>query len=820
MYRFAHPLIWIAPLALGFFAACGGDDDTPPPPPSGTKPTIETLTADPAAGMIGGKTTLSWTTKNAERVRVLKGTTELFMSSEMVASGSAQVDLTEASNVFTLEASKGSDVVTKSITVMATGTGADPVISSFNVSPRTWGGAMQSVMIVWQTQNAAMVKLQANGTDVSAFPGGAMGTFTMTIMDTTTFKLIASGNGKMVERMVTSERFGTEMEPNDSQAQAQPLALQNGMGMAEGSLNPEGDEDWYAIVVPEGGNIIARTASPGGDCDIDTVLTLYGPSGEGLGDNDDVNYQQMQVCSEINAVFDEFARSLAAGTYYLVVRGYEDDQGNSVTGDYVLNVEVRAPGCGNEIREPAQNEQCDDGNMAAMDGCSATCQAEIAGMLRGPPASQTFSGMLGQSASSWIELTLTATSWVRAETFVPMSPGCMGPDNDTVLLIYDSSFEVIFGQDDIDGQAGNTCSRIDPSRDPDVPLLAAGTYYLQVLAYPGTSVRGYEVRVEVFAPGCGNQVIEEMEVCDDGNSMAGDGCNAMCRPEPSGTINPPGTSTVVSFRSETDVRAYTVRITAPGQSLTATVGDTMGCEPYPSLILYDSNWTELGRSEPFAIQGMVFCAQLAPDVTAFANDLAVGTYYLVVANGVHLPPASVALELGISNARCGDGALSTRAGETCDDKNATSGDGCSNMCRFEPSAMLSLEMEPNDTFQTANTASVAVGSMITVGGTVRRADDDWFRVVVPQGQTATLVARTYGRLGDLNSCNGDTVLALVDAFGDTLVENDDRDMNTLCSQIDGEPAAMGLAAGTYYLWVKAYARDSVIPAYYLDIDLR
>jgi cysteine-rich repeat protein len=41
---------------------------------------------------------------------------------------------------------------------------------------------------------------------------------------------------------------------------------------------------------------------------------------------------------------------------------------------------------------------------------------------------------------------------------------------------------------------------------------------------------------QVLLPACGNGVVDDGEVCDDGNSASGDCCSDACQPEPAGTV--------------------------------------------------------------------------------------------------------------------------------------------------------------------------------------------------------------------------------------------------------------------------------------------
>jgi len=44
---------------------------------------------------------------------------------------------------------------------------------------------------------------------------------------------------------------------------------------------------------------------------------------------------------------------------------------------------------------------------------------------------------------------------------------------------------------------------------------------------------------EIQAPVCGNGVVEDGEQCDDGNVVAGDGCDELCKIEPPATPTKP-----------------------------------------------------------------------------------------------------------------------------------------------------------------------------------------------------------------------------------------------------------------------------------------
>lgn len=107
------------------------------------------------------------------------------------------------------------------------------------------------------------------------------------------------------------ERF-TEVEPNDSPAQATPIAP----GVVRGSLFPANDWDYYSFSATAGDRLYALTmTSASASSSTDSVLELYGPDGTTLieHDNDDGSFSS-NASSIAGAVLP------TTGTYYLRVR--------------------------------------------------------------------------------------------------------------------------------------------------------------------------------------------------------------------------------------------------------------------------------------------------------------------------------------------------------------------------------------------------------------------------------------------------------------------------------------------------------------------
>ncbi len=75
---------------------------------------------------------------------------------------------------------------------------------------------------------------------------------------------------------------------------------------------------------------------------------------------------------------------------------------------------------------------------------------------------------------------------------------------------------------------------------------AGSGYQVYTGGSPGTA--GASAHQGTAPPGCGDGVVNQAsEACDDGNALAGDGCNGICQVEPNHTCPPTGGACVVSF---------------------------------------------------------------------------------------------------------------------------------------------------------------------------------------------------------------------------------------------------------------------------------
>lgn len=155
----------------------------------------------------------------------------------------------------------------------------------------------------------------------------------------------------------------------------------------------------------------------------------------------------------------------------------------------------------------------------------------------------------------------------------------------------------------------------------------------------------------------------------------------------------------------------------------------------------------------------------------------------------------------------------------------TGGSGSSDAGVADAGASSSVlgETEPNETANTANVTNVSGAQVTTVEGQVSPVGDvDWYSFMVVPGQYRTLVATVYSWPGSHTSCMGDPRLFLLNASGTTMAE-DDADGFVQCSKIDGTGADTGAAnlpVGMYFLRIEQDGNTSIVPRYFIDIELR
>ncbi len=168
-----------------------------------------------------------------------------------------------------------------------------------------------------------------------------------------------SGDGCSAQCAVES----SEAEPNGTTAAANAYS-----SPWFGAIAPAGDVDVIKIVVPSTSTLTATIGDFDGGCQsgaLDSYLEILDQNGATLLTTDDDG--GVGNCSSAQAT------TLAPGTYF--VRVSASPKASIPTFAYKLGLALTQDICGDGVI--TGGEQCDDGNLAAGDGCGVTCQLEI-----------------------------------------------------------------------------------------------------------------------------------------------------------------------------------------------------------------------------------------------------------------------------------------------------------------------------------------------------------------------------------------------------------------------------------------------------------
>jgi fibro-slime domain-containing protein len=187
----------------------------------------------------------------------------------------------------------------------------------------------------------------------------------------------------------------------------------------------------------------------------------------------------------------------------------------------------------------------------------------------------------------------------------------------------------------------------------------------------GTSTIACKVQVP---EGCGDGINNQgdIEQCDDGNTLPGDGCNGACKVEPNWNCPPAGACTRKIICGDGQIGAGEVcddgnTIDNDGCNTTCTVQDAaykcIEGQPCERVSVCGNKRIESGEN--------------CDDGNSVAGDGCSSTCQLE-AGWVCAKPGTACKPA----ARCGDGVVSQALGEVCDDGNTADGDGCSGNCKI------------------------------------------------------------------------------------------------------------------------------------------
>lgn len=603
-----------------------------------------------------------------------------------------------------------------------------------------------------------------------------------------------------------------------------------------GSLFPPADTDYWAVVVPEGHHLEAWLTNRGlDDCAPEPTphgrLTLLAPDAvTQLAQS--ATDPEGSACARISPRSTPAAQVLAAGTYFLRV----DEAGGAASlATYFLHVDLVAPGCGNGIREAG--EQCDDGGLAAGDGCGPTCVFEVRPGVIVPPNGTALLTLAAGGLSVVEVRTTVAGQSISAIAADPGGATCNGIR--TRIEVYDASGARVGGAV-ANGPIGaqGECAAIRFPEDRWASDLSSGTYYLVV--YDESAAAGTtELRVAFHDPACGDGTATSRsgEQCDDGNTSSGDGCSAACGFEALASAVLPTTQPVVlsgALSPVGNVDAYTITVTGGDAYLIAETfapDVASGCAGADTILsLYDAGSQRVGADDD---GGGGACSRISW-IDPWAR-LTPGTYVLTVedAGGDQELPAYQLVVEGLRADICGNGVR--EGAEACDDPSPAAG-GCSPACVFEGTPPIA-EVEPNGTALIAQDLGTVIPPVVLelAFAIDSEGDEDWFTFTIPGVLPALTGGATHGRAGELASCGFDTELWLYDGVPSNLAVEvpgggepallayDDDDGFGDCSELEGThelPGFISLSPGTYWVRLRSGNPSSVISQYFTTLDLR
>ena len=466
-------------------------------------------------------TSLSWETRGADSIQIFRGEQKIFEENPAAQKGTLAINI-QQTETLTLRAENNLGATTQTVAVNVT---EPATINMFSVVPRLLLGETVTASLGWDVDGARELSLLANGNPVSDFPSfveeaarNSSGSLAVEVDQTTRFTLVAKGTANSSTESIFVVNAHAETEPNDSEDRAMDLADNPTAILAE--FADVGDTDWYKIVVlSAGSSVYAETSDGSGGCNADTILTLFDSRGVELAQNDQGGIGN---CARISPFTDLGAQNLAPGTYFVRVSEFD-----GARSSYVLNTRIDPPSCGNRINEPLANEQCDDGNMLAGDGCTPGCLFEPRLRVAGPGSRDVFNTrILTDDGRVVVEIQMNAAGYIKAETLAMTGGECGNNDFAAALRLTDNfgvPLASAFAETNFLGDL-LTCARLDPVFEEGA-FVRPGIYYLEITSlFAGPSL-DFRVQIETKPVGCGNQVIEDSETCDDGNQDPSDACN-------------------------------------------------------------------------------------------------------------------------------------------------------------------------------------------------------------------------------------------------------------------------------------------------------
>ncbi len=391
-----------------------------------------------------------------------------------------------------------------------------------------------------------------------------------------------------------------------------------------------------------------------------------------------------------------------------VIEGVEEcDDGNTTAGDGCDASCVSESVCGDGTVEGA--EVCDDGNTVASDGCDATCAAVETGYVclqdttpmdnicdtggAGSVVPVCGDGIViggevcddGNTASNdGCDATCAAveTGYVCLQDTTPMDNICdTGGAGSVVPLCGDGM--VIGGEvcDDGNTVANDGCDATCAAVETGYVCLQDTTPMDNICDTGGAGS---------VVPVCGDGIVIGTEVCDDGNTVASDGCDATCAAVETGYVCLQDTTPMDNI-CDTGGAGSVVPVCGDGIVIGTEVcddGNTATGDGCDASCAVETGWSCDG-ADPTTCNttcgdSIVVGTEVCDDGNTTANDgcdatcAAVETGYVCLQDTTPMDNICDTGGAGSVVPVCGDGIVI--GGEVCDDGNTASNDGCDATC--------------------------------------------------------------------------------------------------------------------------------------------
>ncbi|WNG26075.1 DUF4215 domain-containing protein [Cystobacter fuscus] len=316
--------------------------------------------------------------------------------------------------------------------------------------------------------------------------------------------------------------------------------------------------------------------------------------------------------------------------------------------------------CGNGRMDPG--ELCDDGNVSLGDGCSPACTLELGYVCptAGAPCVKSCGNGKLEQGEQCDDGNRLSGDGCATECRVEPGYACSEPQSAPSACAETCGNGVLDANetcDDGNKSAGDGCSpgcRVDPGYS------CSGT--------PSTC-----------AALCGDGIVAGAEQCDHGNTESGDGCSSTCQIEAGWTCPSPGTvCTQMCGNGVPDIgEQCDDQNTQAGDGCGATCQQESGyyCSGAPSVCVTSCGDGQVAGTEACDDGNLEDGDACSPrcrlnlgQACTSSNDC----------EGVCNPATHICVVANV----CGNGL--TEQGETCDDANTASGDGCGAACAIEP----------------------------------------------------------------------------------------------------------------------------------------